>query len=218
MKTIKKMLPLLFAMCMLFALSPAAFAANYEGDVVVPGLDGIQPQDTLTLPDNTSWATLTARWGVRVTFLDWDETELQTEVIPVEENEPGSTAAPADPTRSGYTFLRWERYDNGTGTATLNDDGSVTDINAPGPIVFIAVYDKNADAGPDTPDNPAPGRVDPDTPAENPPADTPASPDKQASPGTGDPSFPVFVVGLLAAVSLLVAIVLFCISRKKKQN
>ncbi len=135
---------MLLVLCMLFSMSSSAFAASYSGSDVYPGLTGIQPGDSLTLPNNTIWATLTANWGVRVIFVDWDESELKTELVPVTDKTPGSSSAPEDPTRSGYTFTGWERHDtNGDGNVTLNDDGTVTDVTGPGPIVYIATYIKN---------------------------------------------------------------------------
>ena len=129
---------------MLLSLSITALAASYTGDDVKPGLSGIQPGDELTHPENTDWATLTAIWGVRVTFVDWDESELKNELVPVTDTMPGSSHAPEDPTRSGYTFTGWERHDtNGDTNVTLNDDGSVTNVTGPGPIVYIATYTRN---------------------------------------------------------------------------
>lgn len=136
MKKFKKIFSLLLVFCLMFSMSVSAFAKNYPGD----DLSGIQPQDNLTLPRNTIWATLTASWGVRVRFVDWDETLLKEELVPVTDTTPGSSSAPPDPTRPGYIFDGWERYDTNDGPATLNDDGTVTGVNGPGPIVFIATY------------------------------------------------------------------------------
>lgn len=140
MKRYRKLISLFVVLCLLFCMSVNAFAANYAGDDVVPGLSGIQPGDSLTLPNNTNWATLTARWGVRVTFIDWDETELKTEVVPVSDTTSGSTTTPDDPVREGHVFTGWERYDTTAGTATIENDDNVTGITGPGPIVFIATY------------------------------------------------------------------------------
>lgn len=143
MKIQKKLFSLLTILCLLFCTSITVFAANYTGDDVKPGLSGIQPGDELTYPDNTDWATLTACWGVRVIFADWDESELRSEVVPVTDTTPGRSSSPAAPSRSGYTFTGWERHDTASGTALLNDDGTVTGVNGPGPIVFIAKYTKD---------------------------------------------------------------------------
>ena len=141
MKIHEKLFLSLLVLCLLFSMTSNAFAANYSGEVVKPGLGGILPKDTITFPDNTAWATLTARWGVRVTFVDEDESVLKSEVVPVSETEPGETTAPADPTRAEYMFVGWERHDENGGTAALQSNGSVTGVNGPGPIVFIANYE-----------------------------------------------------------------------------
>lgn len=118
MKTIKKKtLSILLVFCMLFSMVNSAFAANYEGDAVVQGLEGIQPEDTLTLPDNTVRATLTAMWGVNVIFEDWDETELKSDTVAVSDTETGNSRAPQDPTRD-----------------------EVSNITGPGPIIYRATY------------------------------------------------------------------------------
>ena len=159
MKTHRKLVLLLVALCLLLGMSGIAFAASYTGDTVVPGLSDIQSDDSLTLPDNTVWATLTASWGVRVSFVDWDQTVLKTELVPVSEETPGSSSAPEDPTREGYIFDGWERYDNNAGPATLNDDGTVTGVNGPGPIVFIAMYSKMTTRPPKPPAEPKIGNL-----------------------------------------------------------
>ena len=147
MKKHRKLVSLLLALCLLLGMSGYALAASYTGSAVVPGLSGIKPEDSLTLPRNTVWATLTASWGVRVNFVDWDETELKTDLVPVTDAIPGSSSAPEDPTRSGYTFTGWERHDtNGDTNVTLNPDGSVTNVTGPGPIVYIATYEKDQTA------------------------------------------------------------------------
>ena len=142
MRTIKKKtLSILLVFCMLFSMVNSAFAANYEGDAVVQGLEGIQPEDTLTLPDNTVRATLTAMWGVNVIFEDWDETELKSDTVAVSDTETGNSRAPQDPTRDGWMFTGWERVDqNGDTNVTLSDDGKVTNITGPGPIIYRATY------------------------------------------------------------------------------
>ena len=149
----QKWIGFLLTVALVLSLSASALAASYSGDIVKPGLGGILPNDTITFPDNTAWATLTARWGVRVTFLDWDETVLQTEVIPVSDTEPGSTSAPADPVRDGWVFIGWERHDKNSGTAALRPDGIVTGVTGPGPIVFIAKYAESPSSLPMTGDH-----------------------------------------------------------------
>lgn len=80
--------------CMLFSMVISVFAVNYEGDEVKQGLEGIQPEDSLTLPDNTVRATLTAMWGVDVVFEDWDDTELKSDTVAVSDTETGRSKAP----------------------------------------------------------------------------------------------------------------------------
>ena len=143
MRTIKKKtLSVLLVFCILFSMVNPAFAAtSYEGDAVVQGLEGIQPEDTLTLPDNTVRATLTAMWGVNVIFEDWDETELKSDTVAVSDTETGNSQAPQDPTRDGWMFTGWERVDqNGDTNVSLSDDGKVTNITGPGPIIYRAAY------------------------------------------------------------------------------
>ncbi len=153
MKINKSLFSLFLALWLIFGMSFTAFATSYAETDVKPGLSGIQPSDSLTLPNNADAATLTATWGVRVTFVDWDERELKTEIVSVTDTTPGSTMSPIQPTRSGYTFTGWERHDTTSGTATLNGDGSVTDVNGPGPIVFIAKYTNNSTSNPGFPNN-----------------------------------------------------------------
>lgn len=150
MKIYKKIFSVMLVLYLLISMNGTAFAASYTGDTVRPGLSDIQPGDTLTHPELTGWATLTANWGVRVTFVDWNNTELKSEIVPVTDTASGSSFTPADPARSGYTFTGWERSDNTSGTAILNDDGSVIGVNGPGPIIFMAKY-KQQPVGYDSP-------------------------------------------------------------------
>ena len=135
----RKWLALLLAILMCLQITPTAFAASYDSTETQNGLI-VQPNDELTFSDDTVAASLTARWGVRVIFEDYDHTEFTNVVVPVGDNASGSSVAPADPQREGYTFVGWERTDQKTGTASLNEDGTVTGINGPGAIVFTAVY------------------------------------------------------------------------------
>lgn len=118
-------------------LTTSVFAVEHTG---VDGMEGIQPDDTIILPDNTDEATLTAQWGVRVIFKNFDDAEIKNEVVPVTEAAPGTVSLPEDPVRSGYTFEKWKRGDTMGSTATINDDGTVSGITGPGPVVFVAQY------------------------------------------------------------------------------
>ena len=81
MKSYKRLLAALFALSLLLSFSAAAFAVTYSENNVRPGLPDIQPSDTLTLPNNTIWASLTAKWGVRVIFLDWDDKKIDEKLV-----------------------------------------------------------------------------------------------------------------------------------------
>ena len=105
------------------------------------GMIGIVGNDTLIFSNNTIWANLTAYWGVRVIFQDYDGTTLQNELLTVTDDTTANTTTPSDPARTGYTFTGWERVDTEDGPATLNEDGTVTGINGPGPIVYRAQYE-----------------------------------------------------------------------------
>ena len=136
---------ILLVMTMLLGIMTTAFAADYTPvDPDDQGKTGIVGGDTLTFTEDTVWANLTARWGVRVIFQDgdeWNNAELKSELIPVTDSAAGSTTAPEDPSHDGWTFTGWERVDTNNGSSTLNDDGTVTGINGPGPIIYQAVYE-----------------------------------------------------------------------------
>ena len=109
---------------------------DYDGNVldeqIIPkGSDAVAPDD----PDNyygyhfvgwdkgftnvTEDLTVTAEYEINtysVTFVDWDGTELDAQTI-----EHGSAAvAPADPARTGYTFIGWDvDFDYITGELTV---------------------------------------------------------------------------------------------------
>ena len=135
----------LLALVMLFSVVGTAFAANYTPvDPDDQGKTGIVGGDTLAFSEDTVWANLTARWGVRVIFQDgdeWNNAELQNELLLVTDGGSANTTAPGDPAHEGWTFTGWERVDENTGTSTLNDDGTVTGINGPGPIIYRAMYE-----------------------------------------------------------------------------
>ena len=136
MKSYKRLLAALFALSLLLSFSAAAFAVTYSGNNVRHGLSPIQAKDTLTLPNNTRWATLTATWGVRVKFLDWRDSEIKNVLVP----EGGWTSTPNPPAREGYIFTGWSLIDDSAGgRASLNGD-SVNDVYGPGPLVYKANY------------------------------------------------------------------------------
>ena len=64
-----------------------AFAADYQPkDPDDQGKTEIVGGDTLTFSEDTVWANLTARWGVKVIFQDSDEygnTVFKEEILPV---------------------------------------------------------------------------------------------------------------------------------------
>ena len=70
-----------------------------------------------TMPENGT--TLYAKWTIKtyaVTFKDWNGTELKTETV----NHGSGATAPADPTRTGYTFTGWDQaFANVTGALTV---------------------------------------------------------------------------------------------------
>ncbi len=67
----------------------------------------------------TSDLTVTAQYTINtytVTFKDWDGTVLKTQTV----NYGGSATAPADPSRTGYTFTGWDKtFTNVTANLTV---------------------------------------------------------------------------------------------------
>ena len=111
---------------------------NYGGAASAPA-DPVRTGYTFTGWDKafnnvTSNLTVTAQYSINtytVTFKDWDNTVLKTQQV----NYGGAASAPADPERTGYTFIGWDKeFDN------IKADTIVT-----------AQYEKNE---PDSSDNP----------------------------------------------------------------
>lgn len=140
----------ILSIVLIFAFAVNVSAASHNSGDVSDNVV-IQPEDTITFTDKTISAKFTALWGVRVIFEDYNHTEIKNVVVPVGDNAPGTSSAPEDPSRDGYTFTDWQRTDGKGGTATLNDDGTVTNITGPGAIIFTAVYTKNTPTPPSKP-------------------------------------------------------------------
>lgn len=122
------------------SLAKPSFSYIYNKENTIKGLRNVQPNDELNFPDNTVWSSLTAIWGVRVEFIDYDESIIKSEVVEVSDEQKGNTLIPNDPIRKNYKFMGWTRYDENTGLAYINDDGTLSDIIGPGPIIYIANY------------------------------------------------------------------------------
>ena len=146
---------MLLVVVMLCSMMTMAFAASYTlADPDDQGKTGIVGGDTLTFTEDTVWAKLTARWGVRIIFQDgdeWDNTELQNELLPVADSENANTTVPESPAHDDYEFTGWTRVDENGGSAVLNDDGSVTGITGPGPIIYKAMYEPVTPVDPEEP-------------------------------------------------------------------
>ena len=187
-----------------------AFAADYQPkDPDDQGKTEIVGGDTLTFSEDTVWANLTARWGVKVIFQDSDEygnTVFKEEILPVTDNENANTTAPEDPSHDGATFTGWTRVDSNNGTSELGEDGSVTGINGPGPIIYQAEYSTTPEepATTEESDNPE-ALVDPDDPSE---------PAKGDAPKTGDSN--TIMLWLVLMLASMLAITVLVMSRKKK--
>jgi len=124
--------------------SSMVFAESYTADELEQGMI-VNPGDEIMLPDNTTNANLTAIWGVRVIFQDWDKTELKNELLQVTDDTPASTTPPNNPTREGYSFAGWDK------------DASVwTNVTGPGPIIITATYIKDGNSNYPDPVDPTP--------------------------------------------------------------
>ena len=146
MKRTKMIIVLIMGLLIFFGPMTSVYAKEYTP--IYPtdqGMSGIIGGDQIKFSDATIWANLTARWGVRVIFRDsneWDNVELKNELLLVTDEEKANTTTPSNPSHDGYRFVGWERIDNSGGTSTLNNDGTVTNINGPGPIIYRAKYDE----------------------------------------------------------------------------
>ena len=68
--------------------------------------DAWTPEITIVTKDANYTATFTSFIRqYKVTFLDWDGTQLSEQVV----DYGGAAVAPTDPTRNGYTFIGWDK-------------------------------------------------------------------------------------------------------------
>ena len=126
---------------MALSIGTSAFAVDYTAEESVPGLANIQPGDSLILPENAAEASLTAKWGVRVTFLDSDGTVIKSVVIPEDRMANLNMEAPNDPTKPDGESTDWARVDGNTGESELTDEDILASLRGPGPYVFQAKYE-----------------------------------------------------------------------------
>lgn len=126
---------------MAFSIGTSAFAVDYTAEESIPGLSDIQPGDTLILPENAAEASLTAKWGVRVTFLDSDGAVIKSVVIPEDRMANLNMEAPNDPTKPEGESTDWARVDSSSGESQLTDEDILAVLSGPGPYVFQAKYE-----------------------------------------------------------------------------
>ena len=113
---------IIVTLCVLVEVVSPSYAYIYNRENTVKGLRNIQPNDKLNFPDNVIEASLTAIWGVRVEFIDYDESIIKSEVIEVSDEQKGTTVIPQDPIRKNYKFTGWTRHDENSGFAYIRWD------------------------------------------------------------------------------------------------
>lgn len=154
MKKNKNWITLILIALIFISMSVFTFAASYSNSALKQGMS-VLGGDEISFSSNTKSASLTARWGVRVVFLDRLELDenyiIKNSLVPINNNQ-AFTKAPAAPKIPGKTFVKWQRLDNFDKTVTsFNSKGYVTVIGR-GPIVFGPVYKDGAN--PNTGENP----------------------------------------------------------------
>ncbi|MCL2477611.1 InlB B-repeat-containing protein, partial [Candidatus Bathycorpusculum sp.] len=159
---------------------------------------GWSPVPSVTVAEDVVY---TAQWEQElftVRFVDWDNTLLKEERVPY----GGSATAPAVPSRSGYTFIGWNRAFN----------------NVVSDLTITAQYRQN-----DSGFSPAPSKPPTTTPTP-PPSELPTLPPSESPPaGSEKPkeswalaSLMLSVVGIILAIIVLIVCVI--LQRKQKQT